>query len=221
MLLLTCTVFGQQIKTKNVEADDIITLLDAAGYKLFSFDITEMLNERYDIVFVRKEFEAGKEIDAFDLTTASNKRLLTDFPEFQWQEIIDEGMVIDAKAGALALAEKITFGFYPSDNDSTRLMQINVPKIMSMHGIQFKLRGFTQKNSDKMSFFYHTRPFKMKAVREDEFIPLILFGSAWYDERFDIFRFCGENEIEPDMSSEILKEVPHHYVIGVKFVKRQ
>jgi hypothetical protein len=48
-----------------------------------------------------------------------------------------------------------------------------------------------------------------------------LFGSSWYDERFNIYRFCGENEINPDMSSEILKDVPHYYVIGVKFNKKK
>ena len=61
----------------------------------------------------------------------------------------------------------------------------------------------------------------MSEFKENEFIPLILLGSGWFDERFNIFRFCGESEIEPDMSSEILKEVPHHYVLGVIFIKKQ
>ncbi|MBR4729229.1 MAG: DUF5041 domain-containing protein, partial [Prevotella sp.] len=28
-------------------------------------------------------------------------------------------------------------------------------------------------------------------------------------------RFCGENTIKPDLSSDILKYVPHYYIIGV------
>ncbi|MDR2680033.1 MAG: DUF5041 domain-containing protein, partial [Tannerella sp.] len=206
---------------KNVEPDDLISLLAATGYELFSYDITEMLNERYDIVFVRKEFEAGKEIQTSNLSATRNKTLMTDFPESEWQKIIDEGMIIDEKNRAIALAEKITFGFYPSGNDSTRIMQIRVPGFMSMGRVSFKLKGLAKKNSDELLFFYHTRPFKMKTFKDDEFIPLILLGSGWYDERFDVFRFCGEREIEPDMSSEILKDVPHYYVIGVKFIKKQ
>ncbi|MCL2502285.1 MAG: DUF5041 domain-containing protein, partial [Bacteroidales bacterium] len=76
-------------------------------------------------------------------------------------------------------------------------------------------------DSDKAFFSYNTRPFKISEFKEDEFIPLILLGSSWYDERYNVFRFCGEKQIEPDMSSEILKDVPHYYVIGVRFVKKQ
>ena len=221
MLVLSYTAFGQQIKSKNVELDDLISLLGVAGYELFNYDISEMLNERYNIVFVKKEFSAGKEIESSNLTTVSNKRLLTEFPESQWQELIDAGRVIDPKTQAISHAEKISFGFYPSGNDSTKLMQVNVPGFMSMNKITFQMRGLTLKDSEKMMFFYNTRPFKIKEFQEDEFIPLILLGSGWYDERFNVLRFCGEREIEPDMSSEILKDVPHHYVVGVKFVKRQ
>ena len=222
MLFLSYTAFSQQIKSKNVELDDLISLLGVVGYELFNYDISEMLNERYNIVFVKKEFSAGKEIESSNLTTVSNKMLLSDFPETSLQEVIDAGLsIIDPKTQAISHAEKISFGFYPSDNDSTKNMQINVPGFMSMKKITFKLRGLTLKDSDKMLFFYNTRPFKIKAFNEDEFIPLILLGSGWYDERFNILRFCGEREIEPDMSSEILKDVPHYYVIGVKFVKKQ
>ena len=220
IVILSCTAFCQQIKNKNVELDDLLSLLDGTGYKLFSYDITEMLNERYDIVLIRKEFEAGKEIETSNLTMLHNKRLLTDFPESSWQEIIDRGRIIDPKTQAIDHAEKIIFGFYPSDNDSTKFMHINVPNFMVIGRMKLKLRGLFDKNMNKMFFSYHTRPFKIEAFKEDEFIPLILFGSSWYDERFNIYRFCGEREIAPDMSSEILKDVPHHYVIGVKFVKK-
>ena len=222
MLVLSCAAFGQQIKKKNVELDDFITLLGASGYELFNFDITEMLNERYNIVFVNKEFSAGKEIESSNLTMVPNKRLLTDFPESSRQEFLDGGgRIIDPKTQAIHHAEKFSFGFYPSGNDSTKTMQLHVPDFMTMGKVTFKLRGLTAKDSDKLMFFYHTRPFKLNALKEDEFIPLILLGSGWYDERFNVFRFCGEREIEPDMSSEILKDVPHYYVVGVKFVKKQ
>ena len=221
MLVLSCAAFGQQIKNKNVELDDWISLLGAAGYELFNYDVSEMLNERYNIVFIKKEFSAGKEIESLNLTTVPNKRLLADIPESFWQEIIDAGRIIDPKTQAISHAEKFSFGFHPSGNDSTKFMQISVPEFTMMPRITFKLRGQPIKDSDKMFFSYHTRPFKIKAFKEDEFIPLILFGSSWYDERFNVFRFCGEREIEPDMSSEILKDVPHHYVVGVKFVKKQ
>ena len=221
VLVLSCAAFGQQIKTKNVELDDLINLLGASGYELFSFDITEMLNERYNIVYIRAEYEAGKEVATSNLNTVSNKRLLTDFSESYRQEFIDGGgRIIDPKTQAVAHAEKISFGFYPADNDSTKFLKINVPNIGGM-SLPLKLRGLHMKDSDKKYFSYNTRPFKIDKFEVDKFIPLVLFGSSWYNEQFNVFQFCGDNEIEPDLSSEILKEVPHYYVLGVKFVKRQ
>ncbi|SHN23021.1 protein of unknown function [Cyclobacterium lianum] len=208
ILVLCCTAYGQQIKKNNVELDDIISLLGASGYEVFSFDITEMLNERYDIVFTKKEFLKGKEIKSSDLATVSNKSLLTDIPESHRQKIIDEGGVIDPKTQAISHAERFSFGFFPSGNDSTKTMQLEVPGFLKMGRIPFKLRGLSTKDSDKLMFLYFTRPFKLVAFKEEEFIPLILLGSGWYDEKYNVFRFCGEIEIDPNMSSQILKDTP-------------
>ena len=216
-LILAHTAFGQQIKSKNVEFEDLVTLLAAAGYELFSYDITEMLNVRYDIIFVRKEFETGNiEIATSILHVVSNKVLLTDFPESSWQEIIDAVDILDTETQAIYLAEKINFGFYPSDNDSIKRILINVPTIGNIN-VPLKMRALIMEDLDKKFFSYYTRSFKIETFEENKFIPLILFGSSWKDD--NIYRFCGENEIEPDMSSEILKKIPHYYVIGVKFVK--
>ena len=219
MLILSCAAFGQQIKKQNVELDDLLSLLNYAGYEIFSFDISEMLNERYDIVLVMKEYEAGNEIASSNFATVPNKRLLTDFPESQWQQMIDAGRVIDPITQATAHVEKISFGFSPSNNDSTKYIQINAPNMLMRSPL--KLRGLTIKAWDRKVFSYYTKPFKIDTFEVDKFIPLVLFGSSWYDERINVLRFCGEREINPDMSSEILKDVPHHYVFGVRFVKKQ
>lgn len=221
VLVLSCATFGQQIKNNKIELNDFITLLQGSGYELFSYDITDMLNDRYDITFIKKEFETGKEILASNLNMVSNKKLLSDFPEPYRQEFIDDGgIIIDPKTQAITHAEKISIGFYPSINDTTKFMQISVPDIATMN-LPLQMKGLSKKDSDKMLYYYNTRPFKLNAFKENEFIPLILFGSYWYDEQFNIYRFCGENEIDPDMSSNILKDIPHYYVIGVKFVKNK
>jgi hypothetical protein len=219
LLTLSFSAFGQQIKTKNIELDDLMTLLGTGGYELFSYDISEMLNEQYNVVIAKKEYLAGNEINSSNLAMVQNKMLLTDIPESSRQIAIDEGL-IDPTTNTFARVEKISFGLYPSDNDSTKLLNIDIPNVMRSGNIQFKLRGLTEKDSGKTVYFYHTRPFKIKEFKENEFIPLILLGSSWVDEQFNIFRFCGEREIEPDLSSEILEYVPHHYIIGVKFAKK-
>ena len=221
MFALSCAAFGQQIKSKNVELDDLIASLNLIGYEFFSYDIREMLNEQYDIELIQKEYEAGKEIAISILNAVPNKELLTDYPESYWQTFMENGgRIIDPETKAIAHAEKISFGFCPANNDSTKVITINVSGIASNMSRPLKLRGLTMKNSDKKFFNYRTRPFKINAFKADEFIPLILFGSAWHNEQYDVFQFCGESEIDPDMSSAILKNVPHYYVVGVRFVKK-
>ena len=199
MLLLAYTTFGQQIRSRDVDIDDIMTLLRASGYELFSFDITEMLNERYDIHFIKKEFEAGEEIATTNLVS---------FP------IPNQVMLTDRTL----LLERVNLGFYPSGNDSTKLMNIHAPEVITWpNPIRFNLKALRNNDLITNHFFYEMRPFATNTFRENEFIPLVLLGSAWWDEQLNTFRFCVENEFNPDMSSETLKLMPHYFVVGIRF----
>ncbi|WP_290383327.1 DUF5041 domain-containing protein, partial [uncultured Muribaculum sp.] len=61
---------------------------------------------------------------------------------------------------------------------------------------------------------YNTRPFKVDSIRINDFTPLVWAGSFWWDDDFKIFRSCGEKEIS-SLSSEIVDNSPHYYVIGI------
>lgn len=60
--------------------------------------------------------------------------------------------------------------------------------------------------------------------------PLVMIGSFWESELPDgqtlpdgsnkILRFCMENELSPDFSSEAFNEMPHHYIIGLNVTKQ-
>ena len=217
MLLLAYITFGQQIRSRDVDIDDIMNLLRASGYELFSFDITEMLNARYNLHFIKKEFEAGEKIGSSNLTVTPNKRLLTDFPGTTLQDILDAGRsIIDPETQAIAHAEKFNIGFYPSSNDSIKMMQISVPDFVTSRR-PLRLRGLTIEDSDRPFYRYRVIPFRIEAFEANTFIPLILVGSAWIDERFNMIRFCSEREFSPDMSNESLQNIPHYFVIGVRF----
>ena len=220
MLILSNVLFCQQIKSRNLELDDIITLLEASGYEVFSFDITDMLKDYYDITIIRKEYTKEGEVTSRNLQTLQNKVLLTEYSESDRQKFVDENRIIDPETMAVYHAEKLNIGFYPSGNDSTIRIQIHIPDFVTLN-TSLKLRGLTMKDSERLLFNYNTRPFQTRAFEEELFIPLVLLGSMWYDEKYDIYRFCGEKEIDPDMSSELLKDIPHYYIFGVKFVKKQ
>lgn len=68
----------------------------------------------------------------------------------------------------------------------------------------------------KELYMYYAKPFKTGEFTTGQFIPLVLLGSAWYDKNIGSHRFCGEDKIDPDMSTKILQHIPHYYVIGVE-----
>ena len=78
----------------------------------------------------------------------------------------------------------------------------------------------SQTNSlGKEEYMYDYRPFKVGALQLGEFTPLVALGSYWYDERYDLYRFCGEGELDPDLSVGMLVSSPHYYVLGIIVTK--
>ena len=148
--------------------------------------------------------------------------LLSEFPEDAQKNTNPEDMA-DSNRGIYAMGEKIMIGFTPIVNDSIRPILIEVENMGSSSP---SLKMFPQyENNDSINgkklFQYLTRPFKTGEITTGKFLPLVLFGSIWYDKDFGIHRFCGEKEIDPDMSSKILKYIPHYYVIGIEVNLKQ
>ena len=70
---------------------------------------------------------------------------------------------------------------------------------------------------------YDSRPFRLDSVANADMmeIPLVFLGSWWYDKRSNFIRFCGESEIDPQLQSQIVKDVPHAYVVGMRLEKKK
>lgn len=219
-LLAAATVCGQQIRSRAVGFDDFRTLLEAAGYEAFGFDLTEFLSgeDRYDMAVYIKEYEEGREIHSRKIPCGPNKVLVTDFPEESRGEIARDRMA-DPEAGVYTQAEGLTIGFYPSGVDSTKMLNIRIPEMREANQ-RLTLRSITSASGYTLTRYY-TRPFVVDSFESGKFIPLVFFGSMWFDAKHNLFRFCGENEIVPDLSSEIVGNIPHFYVIGIEFTEKQ
>ena len=65
-------------------------------------------------------------------------------------------------------------------------------------------------------------PYQPTSLSLDTFIPLVFYGSFWWDEQAKGWRFCGETELteEKAKTSDYFKFCPHYYIIGVVFHKR-
>ena len=177
---------AQEIRTNEPTLDDYLQLLNAKGYIAYSFDMKDFKGKQYEPVVM--EYANSKE--AKDVLGFSFS-----FP----------------------LGEKLVIGFAPSSNDSTY-----VYSFQSVGGGGFnatlKLKPvFAPEMPTKQAYRYESRPFELVApVEMGKFIPLVLFGSYWYEQETGVSRFCGEKQINPDLSSDIIKSIPHFYVFGIR-----
>ena len=146
--------------------------------------------------------------------------------DFMWRERSEEELAdiraasVDYENGVYSRAEKITVGFLPCKNDSTEVGKLFVEN-QGASGFSLSLKQIDHKGAynEDVIYSYNTLPFKISAFEEGKFIPLAAYASFWFDERFNIIRFCGATELDPDMTTEILKDTPHYFVIGVIFSK--
>lgn len=177
---------AQEIRTNEPTLDDYLHLLNAKGYMAYSFDTKDFKGKQFEPVIM--EYVKGEEA--------------RDFLGFSF---------------SFPLGEKLVIGFAPSSNDSTY-----VYSFQSVGGGGFnatlKLQPvFAPEMPTKQSYRYESRPFELDtAVELGKFIPLVLFGSYWYEPETGVSRFCGEKFIKTDLTSEIIKSIPHFYVIGIK-----
>jgi len=179
---------AQEIRTNEPTLDDYLQLLNAKGYIVYSFDMKDFKGKQYEPVVI--EYAKGQE--AKDVLGFSFS-----FP----------------------LGEKLVIGFAPSSNDSTY-----VYSFQSVGGGGFnatlKLQPvFAPEMPTKQAYRYESRPFELVApVETGKLIPLVLFGSYWYEQETGVSRFCGDKLIKPDLSSDIIKSIPHYYVLVIKII---
>ncbi len=219
------SMFGQTDSAKvlrplKASAEDYIKLLNRNGYEAFTFDISSLTDGQYNITFKIKEYKDGQKIkdDIWGgYATLRNMTLLSEFPEDDQKNVKPEDMA-DPDRGIYAMGKKIMIGFTPIVNDSIQPIWIEVEN-MGSGGNQLQMLP-QYVNNDRInsnrSFQYYARPFKTGEIATGKFLPLVLLGSVWYDKDAGVFRFCGEKEINPDMSSQILRYIPHYYVIGIE-----
>ena len=151
--LLACANVGaQELKRMEPELSDYLPLLKRAGYEAFSFDITSLKGESYDILFTTKEYEKG-----------------------EFKRDVPPSILFPSER--IPSYDKLTIGFSPAV-DSLRMVTLSIDGMSSMRELVLR-PAEGQEMSGK--YFYETRPFEVGAFQPDVFIPLLLIGSYWFD----------------------------------------
>lgn len=220
-LCMVTSVSAQSVKPQEATMNDYLPLLQASGYQVYSFDISDFLDDTYHFTFKIKEYVNREEVNSDQRNSVfPNRRMVAEFPEDSQKRILEKGMADDSEKGVSKLAKKLTIGFMPSKVDSTQSLRINMEN-MGESGRLLKLKPLKSPDSDKLFYHYESRPFTLEKFEEGKFIPLVFFASYWLDEKFGFFRFCGAMEVSPTLESEYVEETPHFYVIGVEINKKK
>ena len=189
-LCMVTSVSAQSVKPQEATMDDYLPLLQASGYQVYSFDISEFLDDTYHFSFKIKEYVKREEVQgnqrAFNL---ENRMMIADFPEDSQKEILEKGSAEDAEKGIYKQAKKLVIGFIPSKVDSTQSVRMGLEGMGEMSK-NLKLKPLKGPDSNKTFYHYESRPFTIDQFEEGKFIPLVFFASYWLDEEYGFFRFC-------------------------------
>ena len=217
---------AQEVKPIESSIEDYIALLNQNGYQAYSFDISPLKGATYQVQFEVREYVADNLEPVSIQPYGRGFKNRTMVKDFFWRELSEEEVAkikaasVDYENGVYSCSEKITVGFLPCENDSTEVGRLFVENQGSA-GFNLKLKPIDHRGvyNDEVIYKYKPVPFKASAFENGKFIPLAAYASFWFDEKYSVIRFCGAKEIDPDMSTEILKDTPHYYVIGVTFTK--
>lgn len=226
VILASASLRAQEVRPIESSVEDYIALLNQSGYQAYSFDISQLMDTTYYVQFEVREYVAGNPDPVMVQPYGRGLKNRTMVKDFMWRERSEEELAdiraasVDYENGVYSRAEKITVGFLPCKNDSTEVGKLFVEN-QGASGFSLSLKQIDHKGAynENVIYSYNTLPFKTSAFEEGKFIPLAAYASFWFDERFNIIRFCGATELDPDMTTEILKDTPHYFVIGVIFSK--
>ena len=184
--ILNLPAMAQVLKMNEPTISDYLPLLKAQGYVAYSFDTKEFVDRQVEPVVM--EYVKGEEP----------------------RDVLGFSIT-------MSLDEKLVIGFAPSDNDSTAIYTFNFSEGRGFHG-RLNLRAiYAPEESTKSRYIYESRPFELvPPFKAGQFIPLVMYASYWYEPETGVSRFCGESIIKPDLSSDIVKSIPHYYVLGIK-----
>ena len=213
---------AQQIRPAGASVEDYVELLKASGYEAYSFSLEGMADATYHIEFDVREYAGGELVSTNPSGGFSNRIMLDNFSpeEYTPEEVAQiKAEAYDFDGGIFALGERLTVGFVPSADDTAVKCRMAVAD-MGSASLQLDLKPIENEIYRRPVYRYVSRPFRIGTFAEGEFIPLVLYCSFWYDRTAGVVRCCGESEIDPQLTAQILKESPHYYIVGVTLSRR-
>lgn len=195
---------------------DLLTMLEDAGYKCLVFDLSPLAGKTYHIDLQLREYVGGRFCQSYSVFDGKTRNDFNDLPEEDRKRLLADPKNVEANT-----AKKLIFNFLPSQpgdrsqqNDSLQYVVIGtemmkMPRNLKKHGLHMPLSG-------KTAYNYSISTFMPKHFVTGEFIPLVLYASAYLDENN---RLVSESStaVPADLKADFVRRSPHYYVIGATF----
>lgn len=226
-LLCVVALFGPlraqdslRVTPQPIQLEDVVDVLEMNGISIHRFDLRPLLKTHYNVSFYVDEYRhAEKQGRVHSFMFGPNIMSVEVYPEEQWEAVRQEHHLAPNES-EFDYIKSVTLTLQVKD-DSLATISVGSPGVgrMTKRLKLYPVEGETR----YVSYMYSSRPFRLDAVANADTveIPLVFFGSGWYDKRFNVTRFCGESEIDPQLQAKIVKDVPHAYVVGMRLEKKK
>ena len=152
----------------------------------------------------------GYQAYSFDVRAIKGRNVEIYFREFV------NGKEVENSPGLLfpyyfgAKGDKLIIGFLPSETDSLARYCFSWENTLSYNS-SLKLKQIYWESENKHIYSYRSDSSEPTSpLEKDTFIPLVYYSSFWYDAEDKVTRCCGS-------ISDIIKQSPHYYILGIKF----
>ena len=209
---------GSQIKRVTASLEDFMEHMAMYGYDVYTYDISSLRDSASGFTIVIREYDQQKMIDEKKLYGFRTKTMISDFNEQDQKSIYEEKDGDDMERGIYRLSKILSIGFSPIQSDSIETITLRSSR---NDGSPWKLKLKPIPGAPQTVYRYQRVPYQPTSFSLDTFIPLVFYGSFWWDEQSKGWRFCGDTELteEKAKTSEYFKYCPHYYIIGAVFHK--
>lgn len=184
------------VKPAENTQEDIYNALSLLGVNAYRFDLSSFADKEYSFDVYIDEYKDGKTEEVQRWEFGSN-----------WRDPWEEGGETERQ---LAFKEMTIYSV--ERGDSTVIFNFD---FHGMGSLSLTLTLYTFPDQKKPS--YAGRKFIILPMEgKNAKIPLIFFSSFWWDEEYNIYRSCMENEINPDLSNEAISKIMHYYILGIE-----
>ena len=177
---------------------DILKALEMAGVRIFNIPIFPAFKKEYMLSICLNEYAKGEKISSRYIHRGTN------IYRYSVKDTIKQEYALYTD-----YIPKLTL--FSKDNDTTVSLKFE------HYGNQFGTR-LTKKKVREWQQSYYWRTYSKTDWKLNEEVPLLVYASAWYDESFEAYRFCGavDLSLDEEATKDLFDNSPHYYIISLK-----